>query len=302
MPERSASWGLQEGDEIVPGRSAVSLLGGGYRYEAYMAWDDDLAALAVAKVVRPGLVDDPRALLGIAAEAASLDRLAHPMLLRAFDLRLDCERPHLLLELIHGPRLSTLIRRYGVILEQLLPLALNLCSVLHYLARRETFHLDVKPANIVMSDTPKLIDLSIAKRADQLGEIESAIGTDAFMAPEQCDPTRFCQIGPMSDIWGLGATLHNALTGEEPFGPRRKDAGMLERFPQLHRPPRPLPKHCPTPLAEIVLSCLEPEPGDRPSAGELRHRLEPLVARLPRPRIGPFRPGWRQLIRELDVR
>ena len=51
------SWGLREGDEIVPGRVATRLLGGGKRYEAYLAWDDAMHTLVVVKLVRPGLVD-----------------------------------------------------------------------------------------------------------------------------------------------------------------------------------------------------------------------------------------------------
>jgi eukaryotic-like serine/threonine-protein kinase len=295
-------WGFREGDAIVPGRHAVELLGGGHRYEAYLAWDDHLGALAVAKVVRPHLAGDAGALAGLAAEAGHLRRLAHPMLLRAFDARLDGERPHLLLELIEGPRLSTLIRRYGVALEQLLPLALNLCSVLGYLARERTVHLDVKPSNLVMSDVPKLIDLSVAKRIDELGTIASPIGTDAYIPPEQCDPARFAAIGPASDVWGLGATLYEALARERPFGPRQPDGGLLERFPQLHRAPKPLPRDVPAPLAELVYECLSPDPADRPTASELADRLEPVVAALPGPRIGPFRPGWKGMLRDLDVR
>ena len=60
MARDADAWGLAEGDEIVPGRRAVRLLGGGRRYEAYLAWDDDLYALVVVKVLRPGLVDDAR--------------------------------------------------------------------------------------------------------------------------------------------------------------------------------------------------------------------------------------------------
>jgi serine/threonine protein kinase len=275
------SWRFGEGDAIVPGRHAVRLLGGGLRYEAYLAWDDRLAALAVAKVVRPHLVEDPRALRGLAGEAAALDRLAHPLLVRAFDARLDGARPHLLLELVDGPRLSTLLRRYEVNLEQALPLALNLCSVLHYLAQERTVHLDVKPRNIVMAGAPKLIDLSIARRLDEIPALTRPVGTDAYMAPEQRDPARFAEIGPAADVWGLGVTIHEAVAKRLPF------AGPGEA-------PRPLPKDVPDALAAVIASCLAPRPADRPTAGELRERLEPIVAALPRPRLGRFRPGGRR--------
>jgi eukaryotic-like serine/threonine-protein kinase len=292
-----ASWELCEGDEIVPGRHAVRLLGGGSRYEAYLAWDDHLRCLVVAKLVRPDLVCDPTALRGLAGEARALRRLAHPMLLRSFDEVLEGERPHLLLEHIEGARLSTLIRRFGVILEQLLPLALNLCSVLHYLARERVVHLDVKPRNIIMAGDPRLIDLSVARTFDELADIRSPVGTDAYMAPEQCDPVRFGEIGPASDVWGLGVTLYEALTRTRPF-PAREGT----RFPQLGSDPMSLPDRVPPALAEAVMACLEPRPVDRPSAAELADALEPIVAALPAPKIGPFRPGGRAMLRELESR
>ena len=135
-----------------------------------------------------------------------LRALAHPMLLRSYGAQLGGERPHLVLEHIEGPRLSTLMRRYGLNLEQLLPLALNLCAVLHYLAHERVVHLDVKPSNIIMGGEPRLIDLSIARRLDELHELRSPVGTDLWMPPEQRDVERvrrdrpgFGRLGPRRD-------------------------------------------------------------------------------------------------------
>ena len=272
-------------DEIAPGLRALRLLGGGIRYQAYIAHSEHLRALVVVKVVRDELVEDPGVLAGLRGEARMLERLAHPMLLRGFGAVLDGPRPHVVLELIEGPRLSTLIRRHGVDLEQLLPLALNLCSVLHYLAREDVVHLDVKPRNIIMGAEPRLIDLSIARSLDELRELRSPAGTDAYMAPEQCDPALFDRLGPPADVWGLGATLYEAIARRRPFD----DDGM--RFPQLRAAPLPLDRRrVPAPVAAAVTSCLEPRPANRPTAGELGDALEPLVGALPAPRIGRFRP------------
>ena len=223
------TWGFAEGDEIAPGRHAVRLLGGGRRYEAYLVWDDELHSLVVAKVVRPGQTANERTLAGLAGEAEALSRLAHPSLVRCFDSVLDGERPHLVLELLDGPRLSTLERRYGIIVEQLLPLALQLCSALHYMHGQGWAHLDVKPRNIIMSSTPKLIDLSVALPFEDARRSSSPIGTDAYMAPEQCDPARFEQIGAPSDSWGLGVTLYEALAAARPFPDGDPDGRALSR-------------------------------------------------------------------------
>lgn len=99
----------------------------------YLAWDDELHTLVVAKVPRPDLVDHLGARNGLASEARALPALAHPNILRAFDAVLDGDRPHLVLEYLDGPRLSTLTRRYGLAVEQVLPLVLELSSALHYM-------------------------------------------------------------------------------------------------------------------------------------------------------------------------
>ena len=289
------SWAFAEGDEIAPGRHAVQLLGGGRRYEAYLTWDDDLHVLVVAKILRPRLVGDPLAAAAIEREARALASLAHPVIVRSFGSALDGDRPHLLLEFLDGPRLSTLIRRHGLAVEQLLPLALEICSALHYMSRRGIAHLDVKPRNIVMSASPRLVDLSIATRRDEVGEIGSPIGTDAYMAPEQCDPERFDDIGPASDVWGLGVTLYEAVSRRLPFPDSRDGSAAFrtDRFPQLATEPRSLPDDVPRPFADAILSCLARRPGDRPTAAELARTLQPWVAALPRPRLGLFRPGGR---------
>ncbi len=294
MDEHYESWRLEEGDEIVPGRHAVELLGGGRRYEAYLAWDDAMHALVVAKLLRPDLVEDGRALAGLAREAAALEALAHPSLVRGFGAVLGGDRPHILLEYLDGPRLSTLLRRYGIILEQLLPLALELCAALHYMAGRGFVHLDVKPKNIVMSAPPRLIDLSVAQPIEKLAGLESQIGTDPYMAPEQCDPARFDELGPPADVWGLGVTLYESIAGALPFpAPGGPDDPLPGRFPQILAAPAPLPRDIPEAVAELVRACLEKDPADRPTAHEVAARLEPLAAGLPRPRLGLFRPGGR---------
>jgi serine/threonine protein kinase len=283
-----ASWGFAEGDEIVPGRHAVRLLGGGHRYEAYLAWDDELRSLVTVKIVRPDLVDDPGVLAGIAGEARSLQRLRHPVIVRAFDAVLRGERPHLVLELLDGPRLSTLVRTSVVAVEQVLSLGLQLASAAHYLSVRGIVHLDIKPANVIMAGPPRLIDLSVALPFAELASITSPVGTDAYMAPEQADPSRFADIGPPADVWGIGVTLYGALAKRKAFG-----STPDERFPQLTRRPAPLPHEVPPALSELLFAALEPRPADRPTAAELGDALEPLVAALPRPRLGRFRPSDR---------
>jgi serine/threonine-protein kinase len=265
----------------VPGRHALQKLGGGHRHEAYLAFDDHLHALVVAKLVRPHLVSDEATLDGLGAEATMLDRLDHPVILRAFDAVLDGPRPHLVLEYLEGPRLSSLLRRHGPLqAEQLIPLALQLCSALHYLAAEEVVHLDVKPANAIMSGPPRLIDLSVAMTVAESRLLDRPVGTDTYMAPEQCEPSSRGPVGPPADVWGLGATLYRAATGERPFpkgDPESPETAV--RWPQLVVTPDP--DALPAAIAEPVLACLDRDPARRPSPAALGAALEPVLGSRP---------------------
>jgi eukaryotic-like serine/threonine-protein kinase len=292
--DRETGWGLAEGDEIAPGLSALKRLGGGTHYEAYLAWSERLHAIVVAKVVRPHRADDPGTLASLEAEAAMVDRLAHPVVVRGYGVDVEGMRPHLVLEHIEGPRVSSYVRRHGPLpAEQLIPLALQLASALHYLSGEGVVHLDLKPANIIMSGPPRLIDLSIALDLNGAAALRSAIGTDSYMAPEQCLPMELGPVGPPADVWGLGATLYRAATGERPFGKGDSSATGSDRWPQLAVRPQPIdPRRIPPAVSEVIFDCLSQEPGARPSPAELTERLEPVLQAQGRPKLSALKPRW----------
>ena len=281
-----ASWEFEEGEELAPGRIVLQTIGGGNQYEVCLVWDESLYALAVAKVLRPDRAGEPKALRDLEREAEALAALAHPMLVRGFGAVLDGSRPHVLIEHLEGPSLRRLIRRDGAIpLQQLLPLAVNVAGALQYMHQSGYVHLDVKPDNIIMGVPPRLIDLSIARSVERAARTHGPIGTDAYMPPEQCLGEAEGQpIGPAADSWGLGATLHHAVSGAKPF----PGAGEgEERFPQMQTPPAPLPAELGEDLRQLILDLLEPDPRARPSCAEAIERLEPLLAAQPRKmRIG----------------
>jgi len=290
------SWGFVEGDEIVPGRIALQHLGTSRTYDVYAAFDEHLLAVVAVKLIRRDRLGDAAVRSSLAREGELLRSIQHPAIPRCFDA-VDGDRPHLAMELIEGPRLSTLIRRQRSLgPEQILPLALQACAAVHFLHSQQLVHLDVKPKNVVMAPSPMLIDLSIANTVERAATLRGPIGTDAYMAPEQCGVYGHGAIGPAADVWGIGITLYEAATGKLPFGARRPGVRMDDRFRQLAgRPMTPLPRDVPADLATAVGAALAPSPDDRPTAAEFASSLGADFDGLPdRVRLGTARVSWRR--------
>ncbi|HET6831621.1 MAG TPA: protein kinase [Solirubrobacterales bacterium] len=270
----------------------LAKLGGGRRYEAFLAWDDHLRTTVVAKLVRPDRVDEAATLRGLADEAEALAALNHPVIVRGFGAELAGARPQLLLEHLEGPRLSSLIRRYGPLgHEQLVPLAIQLAAAVHYMHAEGWVHLDIKPANVIMGAPPRLIDLSVAHRVEAAAAIAEPIGTDSYMAPEQCLAGAGAPVGPAADVFGLGVTLFRAASGSRPFERGRDDAERPEeRWPQLAAPPLPLEADLPPAAAAAIEACIAADPGARPAPAEVAVAFEAVLETLPRPRLGRLKP------------
>ena len=278
----TSAWGLSRGDVFAGRCEVVRLLGGGRAYEAYEAFDLQLLATVVVKAVRPDLVQDAGTLRGLRREVDLLGRLNHPIIVRGFHADTGGAQPYVALEYLPGPRLSTLIRKNGPLaLAQVTSLGVDLASALHYMHQSGVVHLDVKPSNTIMDASVRLIDLSVARTVPEAEGLDHVVGTDRYMAPEQCDPPTSGTPGPASDVWGLGVTLYEAACGEHPF-----PAG--DDHPQRDLPADPAP--LPPDIAEPIMACLSREPVQRPSAREVFTVFGALRETLPAPKVGFFRP------------
>jgi serine/threonine protein kinase len=131
--------------------------------------------------------------------------------------------------------------------------------------------MDLKPSNVISDlGQAKLLDLSIA-RAPQ--RVPAGIGTRRYMAPEQAEGG---EIGPATDVWGIGAVLFEAATGVPPFGERGvqslNGSGRWPVSPTVRRRRRMAAE-----LASAIESCLDPDAAARPSMSELSRRLDRFV-------------------------
>ena len=280
------SWKLEKGDPITPELTALRLLGGGEAYEAYLAFDQITYGPVVVKVLRPDRVESDGSLASLRREVEALESVRHPVVVRSFRSDFEGDRPHLVLEHVEGPRLSSLLRRHGPLQQHgYLPLALELASALHYFAYVRLVHLDIKPGNIIMGAPARLIDLSVARSPEQAAALTRAVGTDPYMAPEQCNPLGDEPPGPASDVWGVGATVFHAIEGRRAFHGDHDAEEPTERWPQLEQDPPPFTVPVRDDVADVVRACLSRSPGDRPLPEQLAEALEPAIAALPRGRL-----------------
>ena len=267
---------LEAGEAIAPGYEVISHLHRSNNFDVYDAWSEERASRCIAKIPIPDLIEDKKLTRGLFREGRLLKKLTHPHIVRAYETLRE-PRPTLILETLTGATLAYLIdtssRRLP--LQDIAHLGLHLCSAVYYLHRHGILHLDLKPSNIVSEcQRAKILDLSIARPP---GWGKKDAGTRNYMAPEQA---RGDYLGPEADVWGIGAVLFEAATGELPFDAHEDE----DRYEQLERRAEPVRSYrrVPASFNDLVRSCLEPDPARRPTVGDLADTLNKLIQDLQR--------------------
>jgi eukaryotic-like serine/threonine-protein kinase len=255
-PPAESRWGFRRGDEVAPGRRVLRRVGDGGAHEAFLV-ETGMSGLAVAKLPRPWLAGDVHRLVSLRDEGDALSRLRAPAIPRHLDTVLSGPHPHLLMEYVAGPTLRTALAAHGPLPASFVAglghaLALGLAAI----ARAGWVHLDVKPANIVLNMTPRLIDFELACPAADAARMTRPTGTWHYMPPEQraATPASGAGIGPAADVYALAVTLIEAFTGR-PF----------ERSPEAVPPPGA--------IGRVLADALARAPRDRPRADELAAAL-----------------------------
>jgi eukaryotic-like serine/threonine-protein kinase len=260
----ASAWSLNASDEIDPSLIVIEELGGGTRYEVYRAWDRQLFCQVAVKVMRPNRVGEDRVLEGFHREIAISEGLRHPNLVRLLRWSADPPRPYLVFEYIGARTVGAHLDVATVSIPETCLLGIRVLSALHYLHSNHVLHLDVKPDNVTMGDPPRLLDMSLAQTFSGPLKLRHTMGTAPFMPPEQCDHG---ELTPQSDLFALGATLYEAVSGARPFPPGDEDAAeRAARYPQLEEDAYPIDRivDLPPALTRVIMSCLSREVDRRP--------------------------------------
>lgn len=275
---------LVPGDWIDTDLRVVERLGGGRRYEVYRATDRQTGADVAVKVLRAAAAADPQSRDAFRREVTIATDLAYPALVPL--LRWTEDHPaRSVWEYIADPSIDVLLDVVG-------PLPpIDVCRIgavvggaLAYLHERDILHLDVTPANVATGSSTRLLDLSLARRGAGGLVLRHPVGTGAYMSPEQCMAGT---VDARTDLFGLGATLYEALSAIAPFGEGDPDAVEgSARYPQLSIAPQSLHEltSVPRALADLIAACLSTDPRERPeSARQLAAELRRVSADLGRP-------------------
>lgn len=210
-------------------------------------------------------------------------RIEHPHLVQIYDVLVEEGDAYLVMELVRGGCVRDLVVARGALP---LPLAarigLEAARGLHALHAAGVIHRDVKPANLLLTETGavKIGDFGLAKRGDVVQTLTATgqgLGTLAYMPPEQAEDAK--RITPAADLYSLGATLYHLVCGRLPFTSTSLEI-LLEILQDEPPPIAELRPGCPPELAELVHALLAKDPDERPPGAELV--VEELEALLPR--------------------
>src|SRR5690348_10745733 len=223
----------------------------------------DMPMLMKIPLMRRG--EDPITIVGFEVEQMILARLSGPLVPR-FVAAGDFERPDIVMERIAGRPLRSLLDKMPLAAAEVAAIGAKIAFALHDLHRQHVTHLDLKPSNVILREDGEavLIDFGLS-RHDQLPdlvaeEFDDPVGTGPYVAPEQVLRERG---DPRSDIFALGVMLYFLATGERPFGEPQSAAEWRRRLWRDPVPPRRRNEKIPPWLQEIILHCLEVDPGER---------------------------------------
>ncbi len=250
----------------------LGMLGKGGMGAVYRAYDHLLGRHVAYKVLGEALASNPEARDSLLHEARAAAQLNHPNVITIYDLGVDGGETFISMELVEGESYQSLLRgRTFLSIEEALHWLVSVSQGLDHAHSRGIVHRDLKPSNVLLAvdRRVKILDFGLARRADNGENSEGALGHSMSGTPKYIPPEAIQGgiIDARSDVYSLGATLYELLTGKAPF----TEGNLMMHH--LHTPPPPLRsrrKEIPQKLEELVLLCLAKAPGDRfQSAGEI---------------------------------
>ncbi len=281
----------------VPGYEVLGCLGHGGMGVVYKARQLRLNRLVALKMIAAGAHAGPERLARFQIEAEALASLQHPHIVQIYEVG-ECDKcPYIALEFVDGPSLDKRLAGTPQPPRAAAELVETLARAMHSAHQRGIVHRDLKPANILLqrgegrgtrdegsgsslAPLAKITDFGLAKRLEEDSHTRpgAVMGTPAYMAPEQAEGS-LRDMGPLTDVYALGAILYEMLTGRPPFSGTSALAVLQQARADEPVPPSRRQPKVPRDLDTICLKCLQKKPAQRyPSALALAEDLRRFLA------------------------
>ena len=263
--------------------------GMGVVYEAKQKGLDRSVAL---KMILAGRLASPDLVRRFQAEAKAAARLRHSNIVHIHEVGQYHGQDFFAMEYIDGESLAERLKRGSINQADAVRIVAAVARAVEHLHRQGIVHRDLKPSNILLDadDSPYVTDFGLAKVFSEAADMTATgviAGTPSYMAPEQALGRR-AEVGPVADVYSLGAILYELLTGVPPFHAESPLDTLMEVLGGDPATPRSINPRIPRGLELICLECLSKEPTERyASAAALADDLdrfargEPLAARPP---------------------
>lgn len=256
----------------------------------YEARQQSLQRTVAIKLILGGQLASPAEIERFHREAEMAANLRHSNIVAVHEVGEHSGHHYFAMDYIAGHSLAGAVRETPLSGKKAAQYLVKVADAMRYAHQHGVLHRDLKPSNILIDadDEPHVTDFGLAKRVEgdsQLTATGTVLGSPSYMSPEQA-AGRQDQIGPATDIYGLGATLYELLTGRPPFRAESPVATMLQVLNIEPAPPRLLNASVDRDVETICLKCLDKEPARRYDSADaliddLRHYLadEPIHAR-----------------------
>jgi len=260
--------------EQIGGYTLIGRLGAGAMGQVYLGLSA-AGRLVAVKTIKLELAEEPDFRARFAQEVAAARRVSGAFTAAVVAADSEADVPWLATAYVPAPSLSTLVRACGPLpVPAVRWLGAGCAEALESIHSAGLVHRDLKPSNVLVSpDGPRVIDFGVARAAEriQLTVTRGAVGTPAYMAPEQARDTRQATVA--SDVFSLGATMLFAATGHAPY----QGETVMDLLVRLATEPPDL-TGLPPELAEIVRPCLERDPRKRPTSAAVLAHLAPDIS------------------------
>lgn len=235
----------------------LSKIGTGGMADVYKGKDHMLNRYVAIKVLKREFREDSTFVKKFRSEAQSAAGLMHPNIVNVYDVGEDRGLYYMVMELVEGITLKEYIDKKGRLSsKEVISIAIQMCNGIQAAHEQQIVHRDIKPHNVMISNDGKVkvTDFGIAKATTSTTVSTSAMGSVHYTSPEQA---RGGYVDDKSDIYSVGITLYEMVTGQVPFNGETAVEVAVKHLQDEMTPPSALVPDIPYSLEQIILKCTQ---------------------------------------------